>query len=559
MYLGFYGLEREPFHITPDPDFLYLSPSHKEAFATIVYGVEQRKGFVALTGEVGTGKTTVLRAYLKRVDDSKIRAIYLFNPSLTFHDLLRILLRELNVENAEASHEPTMLEQLQWALLKEYEDGRNVALIVDEAQNMPVETLENMRMLSNLETVREKLLQIVLVGQPELETTLARHELRQLRQRIAVQAHIRALSPEESQAYIAHRLMQAGCIREKVFTQGALKALVRHCGGTPRALNIACDNALIAGYGGQEETVSLKTVKEVIRDLRRRNTARQWNKGVLAGAAGLAAVLAIGLAVWGGGNLAASDGDRATPVYGAETAPEPAPAAESAAVALADAEDEEAEAPRRSIEVRTQVARVPVQDTRKIALERLTEQTRQAEAALEVEAPEAAAPNEEVAAPADEPVEEPVQTASLEASETPSDLPEKQEEPEKAGGESPEVKAEDPVEAAVSPTQDPDTAVTFAAVNGSDVLEGDGDVVYSFTDDGTQIRKDVRKGDQLLRILVDVYGFHHPDLIAEVLSLNPHIEDMNIIRAGDVLVLPAPERLEEGRDVARPDSDRNPS
>lgn len=289
MYLEYYGFEREPFHITPDPEFLFLSPSHKEAFATVVYGVEQRKGFVALTGEVGTGKTTILRAYLKRIERSPIRPIYLFNPDLTFDELLRLILREMG-EEAKGEPVQNMLDRLQWLLVEAYKENHNVVLIIDEAQNMPVETLEKLRMLSNLETTKDKLIQIVLVGQSELQEKLELHDLRQLRQRIAVRAIIRALTPAQSFEYIRYRLTQAGCLRESVFSKAALRVIVRRAKGNPRLLNILCDNSLIAGFGALEQSVSAKIVREVARDV----FGNPWKKASLKWAVAAAGTVLVG-------------------------------------------------------------------------------------------------------------------------------------------------------------------------------------------------------------------------------------------------------------------------
>ena len=266
MYLGFYGLRKEPFQITPDPEFLFLSPSHKEAFASIVYGVMNRKGFVELTGEVGTGKTTILRAYLEQIDKREIHAIYIFNPDLSFEELLQALLREMGIE-VENRSAAAMLGILYVALIEEYKHNRNVVLIVDEAQVMPDQIMDKLRMLSNLETNKDKLLQIILVGQPELEQKLEQHGLRQLKQRIAVRAQIRPLTPAESFAYVQHRLAVAGNSHGRIFARSALKEIVRYAKGSPRSLNIACDNSLIAGYGAQKKPVPARIADEVIADL----------------------------------------------------------------------------------------------------------------------------------------------------------------------------------------------------------------------------------------------------------------------------------------------------
>jgi len=276
MYLAYYGLQREPFHTTPDPSFLFLSPSHKEALGAIIYGVEKRKGFIAIIGEVGTGKTSVLRAYLERKAPQKQKTIYIFNPVLSFHELLIAIFRSLELV---PRHEdvPEMVNQLHEALVTEFQAGGTVVLAIDEAQNMPVETLENLRMLSNLETSTDKLIQIILLGQPELDSLLKKPALRQFRQRIALWATICPLTEEESRAYIEHRLARAtttgtsllfnkSADTPSLFTKGALNLIARQAKGIPRRLNILCDNALITGFGRQCKPVPVSVAKEIIRD-----------------------------------------------------------------------------------------------------------------------------------------------------------------------------------------------------------------------------------------------------------------------------------------------------
>ena len=254
MYLDFYHLNREPFRITPDPEFLYLSPSHKEALAAIAYGVEQRKGIIAVTGEVGTGKTTILRYYLGKADPERLKAAQVFNPAVSFPALLQTIFRELGIpfESGEASG---MVDRFHQYLIEEYKKDNTVVLFIDEAQNMPVETLENLRMLSNLESSEDKLLQIVLCGQTELEPLLDRNELRQLKSRIAVRATISPLRRKESLAYIRHRLSMSSRKESDIFTKAALERIVRKAKGNPRSINILCDNALITGYGYDEKSV----------------------------------------------------------------------------------------------------------------------------------------------------------------------------------------------------------------------------------------------------------------------------------------------------------------
>jgi len=264
MYLSFYGLRKQPFHITPDPEFLYLSPSHREALGAIIYGVEQRKGFVAITGAVGVGKTTILRSYLEKKRES-LKIIYVFNARISFQELLTTIYRELGLPVGSDS-EMEMVGRLYEFLIDEYKRGNNVVLVIDEAQNMPTDTLESLRMMSNLETVKDKLIQIVLVGQPEFEKELDTRQLRQLRQRLAVRATIQPLTGPESLEYVRFRLRRAGTDPSTVFTKPAFREIVRWSKGVPRLLNVLCDNALITGFGYQRRPVTRKIVKEIIRD-----------------------------------------------------------------------------------------------------------------------------------------------------------------------------------------------------------------------------------------------------------------------------------------------------
>ena len=265
MYLEFFKFKKSPFHITPDPDFLFLSQSHKEASASIFYGIESRKGFIAVTGEVGVGKTTILRSYLEGTDQEKIRIVYIFNAALSFDRLLKLICSELGI-GASGEDPAELVDILFHYLIEEYKKDHNVVLIVDEAQNMPVETLERLRMLSNLETSRDKLIQIILVGQPEFDARLDLPELRQLKQRIAIRSRIEPLTTEESISYVQHRLMRASSFHNQVFTKKALNRIIEKANGIPRTINILCDNALVTGFGYQRKPVDERVVKEVVRD-----------------------------------------------------------------------------------------------------------------------------------------------------------------------------------------------------------------------------------------------------------------------------------------------------
>jgi general secretion pathway protein A len=268
MYLDFYRLKKNPFHITPDPEFLFLSSSHKEASASLVYGIEERKGFISITGEIGVGKTTILRSYLESADPEKLKVVYIFNAMLSFESLLRQIFNELGLVPDQSAGVPELVTRFHRFLIEEYKNDRNVVLIIDEVQNMPVETLENLRMLSNLETSKDKLVQIVMVGQPEFDQKLELTELRQLKQRIAIRCLIKPLSRDESFAYILHRLMKGSHFHNQVFTKGALKRIVKEARGFPRRINILCDNALITGFGYQRNPVGESIIKEVISDFR---------------------------------------------------------------------------------------------------------------------------------------------------------------------------------------------------------------------------------------------------------------------------------------------------
>lgn len=267
MYQDFYHLKKEPFHITPNPEFLFLSPSHKQALGSIVYGVRNRKGFIVITGEVGVGKTTILRSYLEGVAKQKTKVIYIFNTNVSFKNLLKTIYKELGFA-PKSGDIVEMLNDLYQILMDEYKQGNTVLLIADEAQNMPIETLENLRMLSNLETSNDKLLQIVLVGQYEFEEILNLYELRQLKQRIVLRSTIVPLSQKESIAYINHRLEKSALNGSPVFTKGAMKKIVKEAKGIPRILNILCDNALITGFGYKARPVNVKIVDEVITDFK---------------------------------------------------------------------------------------------------------------------------------------------------------------------------------------------------------------------------------------------------------------------------------------------------
>lgn len=268
MYQSYYGLTELPFHITPDPKFLYLSPTHQEALQHLKYGVFEKKGFIVLIGEVGCGKTTLCRQFLDEVEqDARFDVALILNPSVNETQMLRAILTELG--QVPLHHDqPDLLGQLNRALLQRIAAGREILLLIDEAQNLSFPVLEQIRLLSNLETDKHKLLQIVLMGQPELKDILARPELRQLRQRVLVHYELHPLSRGELAHYIQHRLTRAGSQGRPWFTPWALRAVHRYSQGIPRVINNLCDKAILAAFIRESDEVTYWDVRRAIKDLK---------------------------------------------------------------------------------------------------------------------------------------------------------------------------------------------------------------------------------------------------------------------------------------------------
>ncbi len=265
MYLDFYGLGEPPFNITPDPRYLYFSHGHREAFEHVLFGITQRKGFIQLTGEVGAGKSTLCRKVLEELGDGFHTALVL-NPVMTGIQLLRTILTELGVD-ARGNDRVRLNERLNTFLLDRLRAGEDVVLFIDEAQDMDAELLEQVRLLSNLETDDRKLLQIVLVGQPELVEKLGSRSLRQLAQRITVRTHLGRLNRRETEAYIRHRLEVAGSTGRPEFTPRAFGAIHRWSRGIPRLINAVCDMTLLAGFADGEDRLRWRHVRRAIREL----------------------------------------------------------------------------------------------------------------------------------------------------------------------------------------------------------------------------------------------------------------------------------------------------
>lgn len=264
MYEEFYGFTTPPFNITPDPRFLYFSPRHREAFDHLLFGIQERKGFIQLTGEVGAGKTTLCRALLDRLGDEYETALVL-NPRLTPTQLLKTILVELGLEPKR--DRASCLAILNEMLLDRAGRGIDVVLCIDEAQDMDRQLLEEVRLLSNLETHERKLLQIVLIGQPELRDLLDDAGLRQLRQRITVRYHLEPLGRSETESYVQHRLGIAGGRSRPSFTNGALRKVHGYSGGIPRLINAVCDKTLLCGYVLGTDELTSRHVRRAIEEL----------------------------------------------------------------------------------------------------------------------------------------------------------------------------------------------------------------------------------------------------------------------------------------------------
>ncbi len=265
MYCQFYGLREHPFNVTSDPAFFFLSKKHKEALSHLSYGVSQRKGILILTGEVGTGKTTLCRYFLSHLG-KKVKTAFILNPYFSEMELLEAIVKDFGIRGAFSSR-LALIARLNKFLLRESLAGNNIVLIIDEAQNLNSNLLEQVRLLSNLETEKEKLLQVILVGQPELTRRLNLHDLRQLGQRIMVRFHISPLEQSEIKNYINHRLSVAGSAGRIEFTDEAIRAIWEYSTGTPRLINTLCDRALLAGFVAEADTIDIPLVNRCIGEL----------------------------------------------------------------------------------------------------------------------------------------------------------------------------------------------------------------------------------------------------------------------------------------------------
>ncbi len=309
MYLNFYGLKEKPFNTTPDPRFLYLTPGHREALAQLLYGVKEQKGFLVLTGKVGTGKTTLLHTLRQRLNGNTAVS-FLFTSTLSFGGILEYILEDFGIAKVSGSQAQRLMA-LNTFLIERRRAGRNTVLILDEAQNLAPSILERIRMLSNFETSTEKLLQILLVGQPELKAKLRLPELHQLRQRIGLRCTIPALTREETRDYIQSRLRVAGARDLGLFTERAVGRIAEYADGIPRVVNILCDTCLLFGYADRKRRIDRDIAEQAITYLEegerpahgwigrlRRLPATASRRWVLGTVAAALAGIAVGAVVW---------------------------------------------------------------------------------------------------------------------------------------------------------------------------------------------------------------------------------------------------------------------
>ena len=266
MYCDHFGFSEKPFTITPNPHFVFLSGIHREAYARLLYGVDSHAGFIALTAEVGTGKTTMLRTLLTQLDSDKYKSALIFNPCMSAEQLLAGICGEFDIK-ADEENRTGYLNALYRFLIEQNGNGRTVVLVIDEAQNLEPDVLEQVRMISNLETERDKLIQIILAGQPELNDILRRHNLRQLNQRITVRCCLSPMTLDDTSRYINHRIHISGSRIPDIFSQAAVRRIYRYSNGTPRLINIACEQALVMAWTREVRHVSPEIVSEVISEL----------------------------------------------------------------------------------------------------------------------------------------------------------------------------------------------------------------------------------------------------------------------------------------------------
>ncbi|MGD9323848.1 MAG: AAA family ATPase [Desulfobacterales bacterium] len=602
MYCGHFGFSEKPFDMTPDPKYLYLNHNNKEVFAALKYGIRDRRGFISIIGEVGTGKTTLLNAALDQLDENT-KAAYIFNTSVTFDKILATTLFELGLKKSDESLSKIhAIERLNNFAIEQLTAGGNVALIIDEAQNLDMKSLENLRLLSNLETRKHKLIQIVIAGQPELDVILQRQELRQLTQRINLNRYLIPLSEKETNDYIQHRLIIADYKGPNLFDRRAQKLIWEFSHGIPRKINILCDNALLTGYGVKKRRITTSLMEEAIKDLTRtpivpsgapanQNAThkigrhRQETTGLLPRrwslAAGLAlmAVIIFGLGlIMGNPDLGwrenitrlsqrvfpsqkTSQGGGAGGIPTTELAGKDIQAKLNQAIKAA---------PVLTEKVKTEP--VPAGMTKDVPAP--TEAVKTASISTEkggVE-PAPAEMAKDASAPAEKVETGRVPAESLVTPSVPDDKPEVIPAPtlEVATGpaqaeevESAPAPAEEKVMAPDVP-EDKVSPISTAAVSQPNVLpesvgateqikkedatitkeepteKSDGSPLFESPREELQLALSIRPGDTLTAIIIQHYGAYNKETLRAVLHENPEIQDPDLIIAGEILRLPLP-------------------
>ena len=282
MYLKFFGLTEKPFELTPNPKFLFQTPAHREALAQLIYGVQEKKGFILMTGEVGTGKTTLLRTLVNRLN-GRAECAFIMNSTLPFDEMLEYALADFGVADPGGTRAQRLMA-LNRFLISQHRDERTTVLIVDEAQNLGTETLEQIRLLSNFETGSGKLLQIILAGQPELHAKLQLPQLRQLKQRIGLRCRLQPMAEDEVEQYVVNHFRVAGGHARHPFTPTAIRRIAQYSDGIPRVVNMVCDHCLLIGYANQTRQIDGDAVKQAIQYLEDGASANGWKRGRVPGA-----------------------------------------------------------------------------------------------------------------------------------------------------------------------------------------------------------------------------------------------------------------------------------
>lgn len=563
MYTDFYQMTERPFNVTPDPKFLYLNSRYREAIASLNYGISQRKGFITLIGEAGTGKTTLLKRLLEDLDP-KTKTVFIFNTNVTFEEILEYIFAEfdLAVHNGKKLY---MLQRLNTFLLEELRNGGNVALLIDEAQDLEFSVLEDLRLLSNLETAKEKILQIVLSGQPELGQKLSNPILRQLRQRISINCRLLPLSREEITEYLQFRLQAAGCPDLKLFSREAEDRIYHFSRGVPRLVNVVCDNALVIGYALGKKRIGADIIDEAAADLLpvevvepeapesavvapapvRVRSSSPWQPRVAV--TGLVATaIAIGAYSISRGRIAAPPD---------EVASRPVGIVEPVALAPQGAERRQGSEPSSSLgtvpdeppptlAIRDPREDVPLSANEIAQARRILEQARHAvERGDDVDydvgdiEPEWADDYQDEPQPA--PAEVEPQLAAIEVAVPPAPEPTPVPAPRVAPAP---ARAAAPARVVPPPPPVPAAPVEPAPPPGVPSLDG-----VPFT------RITVQTGDSVSSIAQRTYGQATPTVIDLLMLANPHIRDIDVIAVGQVIRLP---QLTEGFPIVNDGSGR---